>query len=197
MGPELARRFFVEIFANQEAKILVEKRGGRVTAAQTQADALQKLREMVKDIDFCMLTTMDENGGLHSRPMSANGEIDLNGDLWFFTGVSSHKVSEVANWPKVNVSFADPKDQRYISITGVAHLVRNRKKIEELWKPEFKMWFPEGKHDPEVALLRISLEKAEYWDSPSSTVSYALSSVSSLVTGKQPDFGENKKLNFN
>jgi general stress protein 26 len=167
-----------------------------MTAVQTQADDLQKLRDMVKDIDFCMLTTMDENGDLHSRPMSANGEIDVNGDLWFFTGVSSHKVSEVANSPKVNVSFAEPKNQRYISITGVAQLVRNRKKIEELWKPEFKMWFPEGKDDSEVALLRISLEKAEYWDSPSSTVSYALSFVSSLVTGEQPDFGENKKLDF-
>ena len=167
-----------------------------MTAPKTQADELEKLREMVKDIDFCMLTTIDENGDLHSRPMSANGEIDPNGDLWFFTGASSHKVQEVAQSPKTNVSFADPKNQRYISITGVAQLVRDRKKIEELWKPEFKMWFPEGKDDPEVALLRVSPEKAEYWDSPSSTVSYALSFVSSLVTGKPPDFGENKKLDF-
>ncbi|HEX3282452.1 MAG TPA: pyridoxamine 5'-phosphate oxidase family protein [Pyrinomonadaceae bacterium] len=168
-----------------------------MTDTQTRTESLQKLRDMVKDIDFCMLTTIDENGDLHSRPMSSNGEIDPNGDLWFFTGVSSHKVSEVGHSPKVNVSFADPKNQHYISITGVAELVRDRQKIEELWKPEFKMWFPEGKDDPEIALLRISLEKAEYWDSPSSTVGYALSFVSSLVTGKQPDFGENKKLDFN
>ena len=165
-----------------------------MAAAKTRTEDLQKLRDMVKDIDFCMLTTIDENGDLHSRPMSANGEIDENGNLWFFTGVSSHKVSEVGNAPKVNVSFADPKNQQYASITGVAQLVRDPTKIDELWKPEFRMWFPEGKDDPEVALLRISLEKAEYWDSPSSTVAYALSFVSSLVTGKQPDFGENKKL---
>ncbi|MEP6717941.1 MAG: pyridoxamine 5'-phosphate oxidase family protein [bacterium] len=165
-----------------------------MAAVQTRAEDLQRLRDMVKDIDFCMLTTIDENGDLHSRPMSANGEIDPNGDLWFFTGISSHKVSEVKQAPKVNVSFADPKNQQYVSITGVAQLVRDRTKIEELWKPEFKMWFPEGKEDPEIALLRINLEKAEYWDSPSSTVAYALSFVSSLVTGKQPDFGENKKL---
>lgn len=131
---------------------------------------------------------------LTSSNLSANEEIDPNGDLWFFTGVSSHKVIEIANSPKVNVSFADPKNQHYISITGRAQLVRDRKKIEELWKPEFKMWFPEGKDDPQIALLRIGLEKAEYWDSPSSVVGYAISFVSSLVTGKQPDFGENKKL---
>lgn len=165
-----------------------------MAATQNQVNDLQKLREMVKDIDFCMLTTVDENGDLHSRPMSVNGEIDPNGDLWFFTGVSSHKVSEVAQSPKVNASFADPDNQRYVSVTGVAELVRDRKKIDELWKPEFKMWFPEGKEDPEVALLRVRLEKAEYWDSPSSSVSHALSFLSSLVTGEQPVVGENKKI---
>ena len=168
-----------------------------MSATSTREEGLQKVREMVKDIDFCMLTTIDEEGDLHSRPMSANGEIDPNGDLWFFTGVSSHKVSEVASSPKVNVSFADPKNQQYVSLTGVAKIVRDRKKIEELWKPEFRMWFPKGKADPEIALLRISLEKAEYWDSPSSTIGFALSFVSALVTGEQPDFGENKKLDLN
>jgi general stress protein 26 len=128
--------------------------------------------------------------------MSSNGDIDQTGNLWFFTSVSSHKVSEIENTPKVNVSFADPENQRYVSVTGVANLVRDRKKIEELWRPEFRMWFPEGKDDPEIALMQIKLEKAEYWDSPSSTIGFALSFVSSLITGKQPDFGENKKLDL-
>lgn len=157
-------------------------------------DNLQKVRDLVKDIDFCMLTTIDEKGDLHSRPMSSNGDIDSNGDLWFFTAASSHKVSEIEKLPKVNVSFADPANQHYVSITGRAQLVRDRSKIDELWRPEFKMWFPEGKDDPEVALLRISLEKAEYWDSPSSTIGYALSFVSSLVTGKEADYGQNKEF---
>jgi len=164
------------------------------TATKTREDDLGKLREMVKNIDFCMLTTVDENGGLHSRPMSSNGDIDRDGDIWFFTSASSHKVSEIAKLPKVNLSFADPDNQRYVSVSGKAQLIRDRKKIEELWRPEFKIWFPEGKDDPEVALLRVNLEKAEYWDSPSSTIGYALSFVSSLITGKEPDMGENKKL---
>jgi len=163
---------------------------------QTRENDLEKLRELVKDIDFCMLTTVDEGGDLHSRPMSSNGDIDADGDIWFFTNASSHKVSEIAKLPKVNVSFADPDNQRYVSVSGTAQLVRDRAKIDELWRPEFKIWFPEGKADPEIALLRISLEKAEYGDSPGSTIEYALSFVSSLVTGKQPDLGENKKVNL-
>lgn len=163
---------------------------------QRGGDDLQKLRELVKDIDFCMLTTVDEAGDLHSRPMSSNGDIDPDGDIWFFTSASSHKVSEIEKLPKVNVSFADPDNQHYVSISGTAQLVRDQNKIEELWRPEFKMWFPEGKDDPDVALLRVSLEKAEYWDSPSSTVGFMLNFVSSLVTGKETDHGENKKLEF-
>jgi len=166
------------------------------TPKQTRENDLEKLRELVKDIDFCMLTTVDEGGDLHSRPMSSNGDIDEDGDIWFFTNASSLKVSEISKLPKVNVSFADPDNQRYISVSGTAQLIRDRAKIDELWRPEFKMWFPEGKDDPEVALLRVNLEKAEYWDSPSSTIGYALSFVSSLVTGKEPDLGENRKVNL-
>jgi len=163
-------------------------------ATQRQEDDLEKLRDLIKDIDFCMLTTVDEDGDLHSRPMSSNGEIDRDGDIWFFTNSSSHKVSEIARLPKVNVSFADPENQRYVSVSGTGQMVRDQKKIEELWKPEFKIWFPKGKDDPEIALLKVNLEKAEYWDSPSSTIGFALSFVSSLVTGKQPDMVENKKV---
>lgn len=166
-----------------------------MTATAREND-LQKIKELIKDIDFCMLTTVDENGDLHSRPMSSNGDVDENGDIWFFTNASSHKVTEIEQLPKVNLSFADPDDQRYVSISGTAQLSRDRAKIDELWRPQFKIWFPEGKDDPEIALLRVSLEKAEYWDSPSSTIGYALSFVSSIVTGKQPNMGENKKVEF-
>jgi len=163
---------------------------------QSRADDLQKLRGLVKDIDFCMLTTVDETGHLHSRPMSSNGDIDPDGSLWFFTSASSHKVDEIAKLSKVNVSFADPDNQRYVSISGTAQLVRDRNKIDELWRPEFKMWFPNGKDDPDVALLRVSTEQAEYWDSPASTIGYVLNFVSSLVSGKEADLGENRKVQF-
>ena len=163
---------------------------------QRREDDLQKLRELVKDIDFCMLTTVAENGDLHSRPMSSNGDIDSAGALWFFTSASAHKVHEIEKLPKVNVSFADPDNQHYVSISGTAQLVRDRNMIDELWRPEFKMWFPNGKDDPDVALLRVSPEKAEYWDSPASTIGYMLNLLSSLASGKEADAGQNRKINF-
>jgi general stress protein 26 len=163
-------------------------------STQTQAGDLEKLREMIKDIDFCMLTTLDENGDLHSRPMSSNGDIDPDGNLWFFTYGSSHKVAEIGKAPKVNASFANTDKHRYVSITGGAQLVRDRAKIEELWRPQFKAWFPKGTDEPDIALLRISAEKAEYWDSPSSSSARAVHFVSALVTGTEMGGGENKKV---
>ena len=84
--------------------------------AQRREDDLQKLRGLVKDIDFCMLTTVVENGDLHSRPMSSNGDIDSDGALWFFTSASSHKVNEIEKLVSSLVSGkeADTGDNRKI-----------------------------------------------------------------------------------
>jgi len=154
----------------------------------------EKLKDMIKDIDLCMLTTVDETGNLHSRPMSLNSDVDTNGNLWFFTSSNSHKASEIEQRSKVNVSFVDSRDQRYVSISGNAELVNDRQKIKELWKPILKAWFPDGPDQADVALLKVSVEKAEYWDSPSSTVAQAISFVTAIFTGKQAELGENKKI---
>jgi general stress protein 26 len=160
----------------------------------TQEDKLRKLREIVKAVDICMLTTMDEHGDLHSRPMSNNREVELDSDLWFFTYGSSHKVNEVGRVPKVNASFADVDAQQYASLTGRAEVVRDRAKIEELWKPQLRAWFPEGVETPDIALLKVTVERAEYWDSSQSIVAHAVSFVTSLVTGEPAQLGENEKL---
>jgi general stress protein 26 len=151
----------------------------------TKAD-FEKLREMIKDIDLCMLTTVDESDDLHSRPMSLNSDVDEEGNLWFFTSSNSHKASEIERTPNVNVSFIDTKQQYYVSISGMA----------EIWKPVLKAWFPDGPDQADVALLKVNVRKAEYWDTPSSTIAQAISFVSAIVTGKQVEPGENKKLNL-
>ena len=155
---------------------------------------IKKLRELIKDIDIGMLTTLDEDGNLHSRPMSINSEVEFNGDLWFFTYASSHKVTEIEQRHQVNVSFSDPSKQQYVSVSGQAQLVQDRNKIQELWKPELKAWFPKGIDEPGIALLKVSVEKAEYWDAPSSFVAHTIGLVKSITTGEKASPGENEKL---
>ena len=163
---------------------------------QVESADFKKLCEMIKEIDFCMLTTVDENNDLHSRPMSLNSEVDPEGNLWFFTYGNSHKVSEVNRTPKCSVSFAKTDDYRFVSISGKAEVIRDKRKIEELWKPELKVWFPKGIDEPDIALLRLGIDKAEYWDGPSSTVAKVVSFVSALVKGESASAGENKKLDL-
>jgi general stress protein 26 len=149
---------------------------------------IQKLRDLIKDVRVAMLTTVDEDGSLRSRPM-ATQEMELDGELWFFAGAGSPKVREVQREQHVNVSYANPDDQKYVSVSGTAQVVHDRAKAEELWNPILKAWFPKGLHDPDLALLRIRVEKAEYWDTPSSKMVQLVGFVKALATGNryEPD----------
>jgi general stress protein 26 len=158
-------------------------------------EGVRKLGEMIKDIDFAMLTTVDNDGTLRSRPMSTQ-QVEFDGDLWFFTRASSHKVDEVERDQHVNVSYAKPEDQRYVSVSGRAQLVRDKAKIKELWNPILKAWFPDGLEDPDLALLKINVEQAEYWDSPSSTMAHIVGFVKAIATGQSYEPGENEKLDL-
>ncbi|MBC8045021.1 MAG: pyridoxamine 5'-phosphate oxidase family protein [Rhizobacter sp.] len=158
-------------------------------------DGIKKLRELVKGIDIAMLTTIGDGGALRSRPMGTQ-DIDFDGDLWFFTSDESGKVSEVKREQQVGVVYAEPKDNRYVSFSGTATLVKDPAKIKELWKPELKVWFPDGLETPDLALLKVSADHAEYWDAPSSVMVTAISFVKALVTGTEAEMGENKKVDL-
>ncbi len=163
-------------------------------APETEREqSIKKLGELIKDIQFAMLTTVDEDGKLRSRPM-ATQRAEFDGELWFFTGASSEKVDEVEHEHQVNVSYADTEHQRYVSVSGAAQLVRDQQKARDLWNPAYKAWFPDGLDDPDLALLRVRVEKAEYWDSPSSTVVHLLGFVKALATGQRMEPGENEKI---
>jgi general stress protein 26 len=159
----------------------------------TQPEAIQKLGKLIKDIKFAMLTTENEDGVLHSRPM-ATQQVDFDGDLWFFTGRSTTKISEVDSHRHVNVSYAQPDDNRWVSVSGTAETVHDKAKMKELWNPLYKAWFPQGLEDPDVCLLRIRVESAEYWDTPSSKMVQLAGFIKAVATGKRFHPGENREL---
>ena len=165
-------------------------------SVETHQDEEKKLFDLIKDIKFAMLTTTDEDGSLRSRPMANKQTDKFEGELWFFTQASSHKVDELQKTAQVNLSYADPGSQDYVSISGPCEMVRDKKKAEELWSPMLKVWFPQGLEDPELALLKITVEKAEYWDSPSNKMTRLFGMAKALLGGDKEALGENKKLNF-
>jgi general stress protein 26 len=157
-------------------------------------EATQKLSKMLEGIDFCMLTSID-GGHLRSRPMSTQ-QAEFDGDIWFFTRDNTHKMEEIAAEPRVCCAYSKPDDSVYVSVSGKAELVRDRAKMEELWSPILKAWFPEGLEDPHICLLKVSAEQAEYWDSSSGKLVQLFGFVKALVTGQEADYGENKKLDL-
>ncbi|MEO8594521.1 MAG: pyridoxamine 5'-phosphate oxidase family protein [Candidatus Solibacter sp.] len=150
-------------------------------------ESLAKLNALLKDVRTCMLTSKDLRGNLHARPMALQSA-ESDGDLWFFTARHCHKVDEVKGDNRVNVSVMD--GSTYLSIAGEASLVDDKKKATELWNPLYKAWFPKGLEDPELLLLKVTIEQAEYWDNPGGVVTTLIAYVESLATGKQASPGE-------
>ncbi|MFN3321974.1 MAG: pyridoxamine 5'-phosphate oxidase family protein [Bryobacteraceae bacterium] len=130
----------------------------------TREENIHRLGELIRGIPIAMLTTVDDKGHLHSRPMVvANRE--FRGDLWFFTSIASHKAEEVRRESHVSASFVSREDDRYVSVSGRAELVADREKAQELWTGFHEPLFPKGVDDPDLGLLRVRVEKAEYWTS--------------------------------
>lgn len=155
-------------------------------------DQITKLWEMMKSTKFAMLTTEDGDN-LRARPMAAS-QSSFDGTLWFFTSAKSHKVDEVQSDHRVGVTYADPKLQNYVSLSGRGTLVQDKAAIDEHWSELLATWFPNGKDDPDVALLRIEVTQAEYWDAPNSKMVHAYGYVKAKLTGTPPAGGENEKV---
>ena len=159
-------------------------------------EGAEKLYSLIKDVKICMMTTQEPDGSLHSRPMW-NQDADTAGDLWFFTKLQSPKVTEISKDRQVNLAYADPDEQHYVSISGVAEVVRDKARIDEKWSEPLRAWFPDGKDDPAIALIRVKPVRGEYWDSPSSTLVHLYGYVKATLTGQPPtELGEQKKVSL-
>jgi general stress protein 26 len=158
-------------------------------------DASKELWEKIKDVRIAMLTTADTDGRLHSRPMATqSGEFD--GNLWFFTYEDSPKIDQVKDNPQVCLSYAAPDKDLYVWVSGKGELVHDKAKAEELWNPFAKAWFPDGLEDPRLALLKVEIEQAEYWSDNQPKALQIPRILTSAVTGKPHDPGEDKKIDL-
>ncbi|WP_234031233.1 pyridoxamine 5'-phosphate oxidase family protein [Mycetocola zhujimingii] len=156
-------------------------------------DDMVTIARLVKASKIALLTTVTPSGQLHSRPL-ATQESDFDGDLWFFTQDPSSKVDDIRSNDQVNAAFESGKG--YLSISGSATLVHDRDKINELWSPALEAWFPDGKDDPTVALIKVSAQSAEYWATNEPGVVTMFKIAKAVVTGSQPDIGDNKSVDL-
>jgi general stress protein 26 len=153
---------------------------------------MERAWELMKKIGFAMLVTRDGDK-LRARPMSAYLERESN-TIYFLTDARRHKDDEIARNPGINLSFADASAQKYVSLTGNAVVSNDRAKIKELFSTPAKAWW-ESADDPNIRVLKVTPDDAEYWDSPGTIVSY-VKMAAAAVTGTRPDIGENRKISM-
>ena len=156
----------------------------------TRAEHIAQLSELIKDVEVAMFTTTGVDGRLYSRPLGTQ-QVDFDGDLWFATAADSPKVAEISLNPRVNVAYASTSKNTYVSVSGRARIVDDREKIEALWSPAMKLFFPGGKDDPNLRLIQVRAETAEYWEGPGTLLGKALSFVLSAVQDDPSQLGDN------
>lgn len=152
-----------------------------------------ELWEKIKDVRVAMLTTVNADGSLHSRPMFTQQE-ELQGGLWFFTSRSSAKAREIAGDHDVNLAYADPGKNLYVSVSGRGRLVQDREKARQLWNRMNEAFFPDGPDDPDLALLQVEPLSAEYWEGPAGKVRQLFSMARTMLTGEHTALGENEEI---
>lgn len=155
-------------------------------------DDLSKLQGLLSDFSTAMLVTHQGTSGLHARPM-AIAELEDSCVIWFITAKESGKVHEIED--DTNVSVICQKDHStYLSVYGSATLEQDRTHIERVWKEPFKVWFPSGKDDPNIALIRVDPHHAEYWDNSGfHKIQYLLKAAGACLTGTQPKIEEGQE----
>ena len=130
---------------------------------------IKELAKRMKDIDFAMLSTRTDGGVIASRPMSNNGEVEYDGDSWFFSYEDTRTVRDIAADPRVELGFAGQKSLLgkpgiFISVQGDAEVIRDKAEFERHWTSDLERWFPEGTDTPGIVLLKVHASRIHYWD---------------------------------
>ena len=155
----------------------------------TGEEGRKKIGDLIKSIRIAMLTTAAEDGSFDSRPM-ATQETDFDGTVYFLTREESGKVHEIKADSHVSLVYAAPSDSKFVSAKGKASISKDRAKIHELWNPMYKAWFPQGEDDPAIAVLRIDISEAQFWEASSSKLLRGLKYVAAAATGGEVNLGE-------
>jgi general stress protein 26 len=157
---------------------------------------LKKLYEQIDDIEIAMMTTRRADGHLQSRAMATQKRAP-GADLWFVAREHTSKLRDLEVDPHVNLSYYKDRTREWISVSGLAHLSRDRETIHALYATDWKMWFPdEGdprhgtKDDPRLVLIGVDVHAAVFLEvkKPQPIVLYEM--VKGWLTGEEPDIGE-------
>ena len=159
-------------------------------------DPRKTLWHLIKDMRFAMFCHRHADGQLHSHPLTTQNRSLDEGKLYFFVSKATELGQRVQADGNVCVSYGDPAKDTWVSITGTATVSEDRKLKEKLFNPMVKSWFPGGLDDPNLELVQVDVQHAEYWDIHESKMTQLLKMATAAVTGNPPHMGDHKELNL-
>lgn len=155
-------------------------------------DDVQKLRELLGNFSSAMLITRSGGPNLRAVPM-ALAKVDEDGTIWFVTGRESGKAHDIETNSAVEI-VCMKEFTEYLTIHAEAALSHDVDKIDELWDQRFRAWFPEGRTDPNLVLIRAQPVRAEFWDNSGlKGVQYKFREWRAAMTGTQPEVDEGRQ----
>ena len=133
--------------------------------------SMKDVAEMMADIDFCMMETHTDGGHIAARPMSSNGDVEYDGDSWFFSYEDSRKIRDIRTDPRVGLSFQGSggvmglvgKPGDMVAVQGKAELIDDKEMFRKHWVPDLEYWFKDGIDTPGMILIKVRAERITYW----------------------------------
>ncbi len=123
---------------------------------------LKDISSKMRNLSICMMTTHSRSGVLASRPMSNNGDVEYDGNSYFFTYKESDVVEHIEVNENVNLSFCGQKNL-YISVVGKANLIQDKIELKEHWVKELNNWFKDGIETPGITMIHVKASTIKYW----------------------------------
>lgn len=163
----------------------------------SKQENIDKIQDVIKDVKFAMMNTVNSKGDIHAWPMTTN-EPDLGTkEIWFIGDKTSDVVKDLQDNPKVGLSYATQDSKNYVSISANAELPTDKSKLDELWSPVYDAFFEQGKEDENVQLIKVVPHGAECWLSGSTVVNMFKMAAAALQDGETAkDMGETFSVSF-
>lgn len=152
----------------------------------------EHFRDLLKSYDTAVLITHGQQTHFNSRPMVI-AKVEENCDLWFITSRDSGKVDEIELDPRAHVICQNGRSS-CATVSGSASIVRDRIMINQLWRPAYRVWFPQGLDDPHIVLIQVCGAVGEFWDNTGCKgITYMYRALKAVVTGTVPEVTEGEQ----
>jgi len=156
-------------------------------------EGIEKLQELVKKARVCMFCTKVNEMPFETRPMSIQ-DVDEEGNIWFFSGESSNKNLQIEEDNHVQLVYSNKGDNEFLTVYGIAEIIKDTAKAEELWEPIVKAWFKDGVDDPNLTIIKVKPQDVYYWDTQHGKVTAMVKIAIAAMSNKVMDDGVEGKL---